>query len=185
MLSAGEEGEDIGSVAAQVRFAERVDMINSAGIEVDELGIAYERLLGEPAAASEADVVDVFGASGGAGLFRRAKLDAVDEFDESFFAYLEDADLAWRARMQGWRSVYRPARSSCIIILQLSDTGRLRSTSSSGETVCGCWRRTPRGRNYCAEDWALWSMTLPMSRSWRVRHEPSHPLRGRLSGLGE
>jgi GT2 family glycosyltransferase len=35
-------------------------------------------------------------------------LDAIGDFDESFFAYLEDADLAWRARMCGWRSVYAP-----------------------------------------------------------------------------
>ena len=30
-------------------------------------------------------------------------------FDESFFVYLEDVDVAWRARMRGWRCVYVPA----------------------------------------------------------------------------
>jgi GT2 family glycosyltransferase len=50
----------------------------------------------------------VFGASGGFALYRRAMLDAVGGFDASFFAYLEDADLAWRAQMGGWRSVYTP-----------------------------------------------------------------------------
>lgn len=108
MLRAGEQGEDIGSVAAQIRFAERAETINSAGLEIDELGTAYERLLGEPVSASEPNAVDVFGASGGAGLFRRAMLEAVGGFDESFFAYLEDADLAWRAQMSGWRCVYAP-----------------------------------------------------------------------------
>jgi GT2 family glycosyltransferase len=30
-------------------------------------------------------------------------------FDEDFFAYREDADLAWRAQLLGWTSVYVPA----------------------------------------------------------------------------
>jgi GT2 family glycosyltransferase len=108
LLAAGEESEDIGSVAAQIRFAGRDDSLNSAGIDVDELGIARERLLGAPAAAGGRDVTEVFGASAGAALYRRAMLDEVGGLDESFFIYLEDADLAWRARMQGWRAVYAP-----------------------------------------------------------------------------
>lgn len=59
------------------------------------------------------DVADeVFGASGAAALYRRAMLDDVrDEgewFDEDFFAYREDADLAWRARWLGWTCRYVP-----------------------------------------------------------------------------
>jgi GT2 family glycosyltransferase len=54
----------------------------------------------------------VFGASGAAAFYRRAMLDAVKEgaeyFDESFFAYREDADLAWRAQWLGWRCLYVP-----------------------------------------------------------------------------
>lgn len=29
-------------------------------------------------------------------------------FDEDFFAYREDADLAWRGRILGWRALYVP-----------------------------------------------------------------------------
>lgn len=54
----------------------------------------------------------VFGASGAAALLRRTMLDDIrngDEFfDESFFAYREDADLAWRAQWMGWRCLYVP-----------------------------------------------------------------------------
>jgi GT2 family glycosyltransferase len=39
LLVAGERAEDIGSVAAQVRWARRPDRINSAGIEIDKLGV--------------------------------------------------------------------------------------------------------------------------------------------------
>ncbi len=56
---------------------------------------------------------EVFGASGAAAVYRRAMLEDVavgDEvFDESFFAYREDVDLAWRAQLLGWRCRYVPA----------------------------------------------------------------------------
>lgn len=108
LVRAGNSADDVGSVAANVLFIGPEATINSAGIEVDALGIAYERRLGEPAAAGETTTVDVFGASGAAGLYRRSMLEAVGGFDESFFAYLEDADIAWRAQMHGWRCVYAP-----------------------------------------------------------------------------
>src|SRR5439155_13136772 len=38
LLAVGERDPDVGSVAAQIRFATRPDTINSAGIEIDELG---------------------------------------------------------------------------------------------------------------------------------------------------
>jgi GT2 family glycosyltransferase len=107
LLAAGSTSDAVGSVAARILFAD-TSTINSAGIEIDELGIAYERLVGRPVNMSETHVVDVFGASATAGLYRRAMLEALGGFDESFFAYLEDADVAWRARMTGWSSVYAP-----------------------------------------------------------------------------
>ena len=108
MLAAGSSAADVGSVAAQMRFSDRPQIINSAGIEVDRLGVASDRLLGEPLSASENEVVEVFGASGGCAAYRRAMLDDIGGFDESFFAYLEDVDVAWRARMKGWRCLYVP-----------------------------------------------------------------------------
>jgi GT2 family glycosyltransferase len=54
----------------------------------------------------------VFGATGAAALFRREMMDDVsiegEFFDEDFFAYREDADLAWRAQILGWRCLYIP-----------------------------------------------------------------------------
>jgi len=55
---------------------------------------------------------EVFGACGAAALYRRAMLESIADpgeayFDESFFAFYEDLDLAWRARRAGWKSVYR------------------------------------------------------------------------------
>jgi GT2 family glycosyltransferase len=108
LLAAAEGRPDVGSVAAQVRFADDEGTINSAGLEIDELGVARERRLGEPVAAIDGETVEVFGACATLALYRRAMIDAVGGLDASFFAYLEDADLAWRARMAGWRCVLEP-----------------------------------------------------------------------------
>jgi len=46
-------------------------------------------------------------------MYRRSALDDVaingQYFDEDFFAYREDADLAWRCRLFGWNSIYAPS----------------------------------------------------------------------------
>jgi GT2 family glycosyltransferase len=108
LLEAGESCRDIGSVAPQIRFYDPQEVINSAGLEIDRLGIAFDRFVGRRIEEAGDEVVDVFGVSAGAALYRRAMLDRLGGFDKSFIAYMEDADLAWRARMQGWRALYEP-----------------------------------------------------------------------------
>lgn len=55
----------------------------------------------------------VFGATGAAALYRRAMIEDIsidgEFFDPDFFAYREDADVAWRAQLLGWRCIYEPA----------------------------------------------------------------------------
>jgi GT2 family glycosyltransferase len=55
---------------------------------------------------------EIFGPSGAAALYRRKALEDTairgQFFDEDFFAYREDADLAWRCRLLGWTSIYVP-----------------------------------------------------------------------------
>jgi GT2 family glycosyltransferase len=55
----------------------------------------------------------VFGASAAAALYRRSMIENVsvdgEFFDEAFFAYREDADVAWRAQLQGWVCLYVPS----------------------------------------------------------------------------
>lgn len=54
----------------------------------------------------------IFGPSGAAACYRRDALESVryeDEFfDEEFFIYCEDIDLAWRLNLAGWKSWYQP-----------------------------------------------------------------------------
>ncbi len=54
----------------------------------------------------------VFGASAAAALYRREMIEDVsidgEFFDPDFFVYREDADVAWRAQLLGWRCIYTP-----------------------------------------------------------------------------
>ena len=107
LLRAAAGRPDVGSLAAQMRFS-RNGMINSAGIGVDRLGVAFDRHIGEPPAAAGSEIAEVFGASAGAALMRRAMLADIGGFDGTFFMYLDDVDVAWRAQMAGWKCLYVP-----------------------------------------------------------------------------
>jgi len=50
----------------------------------------------------------VFGASGGASLYKIKMLNEIGLFDESFFAYYEDVDISFRAQLAGWKVAYTP-----------------------------------------------------------------------------
>ena len=54
----------------------------------------------------------VFGATAAAACYRREMIEDVsidgEFFDPDFFAYREDADLAWRAQLMGWKCIYVP-----------------------------------------------------------------------------
>jgi GT2 family glycosyltransferase len=54
----------------------------------------------------------VFGATGAAALYRREMIADVsvdgEFFDEDFFSYREDADVAWRAQLLRWKCLYVP-----------------------------------------------------------------------------
>lgn len=49
---------------------------------------------------------EVFTACGGAAIYRRSVFDEIGMFDDMHFAYLEDIDIGYRARIYGYRNVY-------------------------------------------------------------------------------
>lgn len=100
-------GPNYGAVCGPLLFSSAQATIASAGIEVQKNGLAIDRLLGakwDRNAAPE----EIFGPSAGAALYRRTAIETSGFFDTAFFAYLEDADLAWRLRLNGWRTLYIP-----------------------------------------------------------------------------
>jgi GT2 family glycosyltransferase len=111
----------IGSVASTMLFSHRPDTVASAGLRIHADGVALDCGVGQPFNTVEnAGVRPVFGASAGAALYRTEMLRDVGLLDARFFSYLEDADLAWRARSRGWRALYNPCAS---VLHEYSATG--------------------------------------------------------------
>lgn len=53
-------------------------------------------------------IEEVFAGCGASLLLDRAMLEEIGLFDDDFFMYYEDTDLAWRARLRGWKVFYAP-----------------------------------------------------------------------------
>ncbi len=98
----------IGMCASKMLFYYHTGVLNSTGINLDIAGIAWDRRGGERDDGLEREPIEVFGPCAGAALYRREMLEEVGLFDEDFFAYHEDVDLAWRARSRGWKCMYNP-----------------------------------------------------------------------------
>lgn len=88
------------------------DIIDSTGIYFQPDLRHLDRGAGEADLGQYDRPEYVFGATGAAALFRRTMIEdiSVDEefFDNYFFAYREDADVAWRAQIMGWKCLYIP-----------------------------------------------------------------------------
>jgi GT2 family glycosyltransferase len=87
--------------------------IDSTGIVMLREQRHLDRGADQPDTGQFEKAEDIFGPSGAAAMYRRKALVetaiAGQYFDEDYFAYREDADLAWRCRLQGWNSIYVPA----------------------------------------------------------------------------
>ena len=106
-----ERNPRIGSATGMLVRADRPDIMDSAGLMLRPDRNAADLAAGEPA-ADWTSPREVFGVSGAAAVYRRAMIEDVSDggqfFDEDFFAYKEDVDVAWRARHLGWTAVYVP-----------------------------------------------------------------------------
>ena len=126
----------------------------------------------------------VFSANGGSAAYRRAMLDQIGLLDEDFFFSCEDVDLAWRAQLAGWKTIYAPR---AVVYHKLAATGGGVTASFYdgrnfiyllAKDVPGCvwrrhWRRILRGQLRITRD-AL--------RAWRGAAARAR-LRGQLAGL--
>jgi GT2 family glycosyltransferase len=99
----------VGMFASRILLREPAGTIDSLGIEVDRAGMAWNRAWGRRATDRLVEQPsEVFGPSGAAAVYRREMLDQIGLFDDEFFIYYEDVDLAWRAQWRGWRCLYVP-----------------------------------------------------------------------------
>ena len=82
--------------------------IDGVGILVNEVGQARSIGWQEQDSGQFEKEQYIFGASGGAALFRRTDFIKVGMFDENYFMYCEEVDFAFRAQFLGYKSIYCP-----------------------------------------------------------------------------
>lgn len=95
------------AVSASMRMWDRPELLDDAGDRYCALGWAYARGKGQSAARYDSPA-EIFSACGGAAIYRKNILEKIGLFDERHFAYLEDLDIGYRARIHGYRSYYEP-----------------------------------------------------------------------------
>jgi len=118
MIAAGQAGREIGSVSGKLLSMSPefepppTPIIDSTGIYFTPAFRHFDRGSKQPDTGSYEQCEYVFGVTGAAALYRRRMIDSIavagDFFDPDFFAYREDADVAWRAQLLGWKCVYTP-----------------------------------------------------------------------------
>lgn len=107
LLQAIRQSPRIFSVSSKMIQANHPELIDSAGDLYTLPGWGICRGAGRPVSNyTEAD--EVFSACAGAAIYRRSVFRRIGYFDESHFAYLEDMDIGYRARIFGYENRYCP-----------------------------------------------------------------------------
>ena len=107
LLRGIKQSENIFSCSAQMIDFKRRDLLDDAGDYYTLPGWAVARGKGRPVADYETET-DVFFCCGGAVIYRMSVLQQIGSMDEKHFAYLEDLDLGYRAKIEGYRNRYIP-----------------------------------------------------------------------------
>ncbi len=118
LVAAGEPDQTVGTVCGKL-LAMNPDfeipnqkVIDSTGIYFTPNLRHFDRGSKQPDTGQYEETNFVFGATGAAALYRRSMIEDASLrsgfFDPAFFAYREDADVAWRAQLLGWRCLYTP-----------------------------------------------------------------------------
>jgi GT2 family glycosyltransferase len=108
MHAALERHPHAGMIACKILLFDRRDHLHSAGDFYRLDGIPGNRGVWQPDGDEFALEEPVFSPCGAAAAYRREMLDDVGLFDESLFAFCEDADLGWRGQTAGWVCIYAP-----------------------------------------------------------------------------
>jgi GT2 family glycosyltransferase len=84
-------------------------LLNSAGNMIHVAGFGICRGIGKPNGNQFLEESEIGYASGACLLARTEAIHEIGMMETLFFAYGEDKDWGWRARMMGWQSVYVPS----------------------------------------------------------------------------
>ncbi|MFD0697776.1 glycosyltransferase family 2 protein [Paenibacillus sp. GCM10027628] len=112
LIVALEKNSHIGSATGKLLFKGDPTRIDSTGLVINKARRAFDRGANEPS-ESYNQAGEVFGVSGAAAMYARRMIDDIsvngEFFDEDFFAYKEDVDVAWRAQIMGWKAYFEPS----------------------------------------------------------------------------
>jgi GT2 family glycosyltransferase len=99
---------DAAIVASKLLLFDRRNTLHTTGDLLGADGVPRNRGVWEEDTGQYDERADVFSGCGGAMAVRRDVWQALGGFDEDFWMYLEDVDLAFRAQLSGWRVVFAP-----------------------------------------------------------------------------
>ena len=100
-------GDDIFSVQAKMLQYSNKQLIDDVGDEYNLLG--WTKKTGENHNSDEyTEVCEIFSACAGAAMYKKSVLSEIGMFDDNFFAYMEDVDLAIRSKINGYRNLMCP-----------------------------------------------------------------------------
>ena len=92
--------------ARMVQYHDR-DRLDDVGNYYCALGWSFARGRGKDINAYETED-KIFSACAGAAIYRKKIIEKIGYFDEEHFAYLEDTDIGYRARIYGYENWYAP-----------------------------------------------------------------------------
>lgn len=95
------------AVSAKMLMWDNPELLDDAGDRYCAFGWAYARGKGKPAEQYSV-ACEIFAACAGAAIYRKSIFEEIGYFDEEHFAYMEDLDMGYRARIYGYRSYYEP-----------------------------------------------------------------------------
>jgi GT2 family glycosyltransferase len=104
-----ESDASLGMCASKILFHDDRKRIDKAGHLIYPDGLNHGRGSGEVDHGQFDKRDEVLFPDAAAALYRRVMLDVIGLFDETFFAYGDDADLGLRARLAGWKCTYVPS----------------------------------------------------------------------------
>ena len=102
-----DRSEKIFSVSSKMIQMYHPDLMDDAGDMYSVLGWAFQRGVGRPEKLYKRSC-RVFTACAGAAIYRREVFETIGYFDEMHFAYLEDIDVGYRAKLYGYDNVFCP-----------------------------------------------------------------------------
>ena len=108
MIRMIERSPKIFSVSSRILQLYHKELMDDAGDMYSLPGWAFQRGVGQPVTGYKRPC-RVFAACAAAAIYRREVFEEIGYFDESHFAYLEDVDVGYRARIYGYDNVYCPA----------------------------------------------------------------------------